>query len=185
VTRRYIRYLAATDDSFVGRLALEYLMGILRIAPVRLGSMTGGLSGRWESYAQLLTSSMDGDFTNVVCCDPSRWSWVQNVPMLKRLPSGALVLPGEVASGRQELYTEGVRNVLLTNEQYRTQLGKEQMATGLRYEEIVTSSDAAHAAWRIARLHRSSPPHLIVVPVTDLPALRSVLIPARPRGTEP
>lgn len=112
---RYIRYLAATDPSPFGLVALEYLKGLLRIGRVRLASMTGGLhEAPWISYAQLLVTPMEGDYVNVVCCDPSRWTWVQKVAMPERTVGGNLVLPGEVASGWQELYTEGAHNVLIS-----------------------------------------------------------------------
>lgn len=175
---RFIRYLAATDDYPTGALALEYLKGLLRIAQVRVGSMTGGLFGKWEAYAQLLTTPMAGDFVNVVCCDPSRWTWEQKVPMPKRLTNERYVLSGEVATGWQELYTEGVHNVLLTNERYEHKLTAHQKATALGYEQIVVPDDQAHSLWASAR-HRAgrAAPRLIPVPVRDQRVLRDVLLP--------
>jgi hypothetical protein len=178
---RLIRYLAATDDTPTGALALEYLKALLRIAPVRVGSMSGGLSGKWEVYTQLLVTPMQGDFVNVVCCDPARWSWEQKVPMPKRLTNGELVLSGEVATGRQELYTEGCRNVLLTDERYEHKLTREQTCTALRYQEIVVSDHLSQALWASKRWmsDRMVGPTLIPVPVTNHNALRAVVLPPR------
>jgi hypothetical protein len=176
---RFIRYLAATDDYPTGALALEYLKGLLRIAPVRVGSMTGGLFGKWEAYSQLLTTPMAGDFVNVVCCDPSRWTWEQKVPMPKRLTSGELVLSGEVATGWQELYTEGVHNALLTDERFEHKLTAHQKATALRYEQIVVPDDLAYSLWASARhCAGRSDPNMIPVPVHGA-ALRAVVLPPR------
>lgn len=173
---RYIRYLAATEDSTpTGKLALEYLKGLLALrVPIRLGSMTGGLSGQWEHYAQLLVSPMNGDLVNVVCCDHSRWTWEQRVPMPKRTPNGELVLPGQIARGWQELYTVGVHNVLITGEPcYDTRLTREQIVTARRYEAIVGPNDHYCKGWGI----RAREVRCIPVPVTDHAALRAVVLP--------
>lgn len=177
-TRRYIRYLAATDASPIGVLALEYLKGLLRIGQVRVGSLSGGLQGPWESYFPLLATAMDGDYVNVVCCDPSRWTWVQEVPMPTRLPNGDLVVSAEVATGRQELYTVGVHNVLLTNESYHPANPRTRYAAAaaLRYEEIVVSSERILHGWVLARSVQRRP-HLLPVPITVPNALRRVVLP--------
>lgn len=174
MTRRFIRYLATTDDRYpIGALALEYLKGLLRIAPVRLGSMTGGLSGRWEAYAQLLVTPMEGDFVNVVCCEPSRWTWEQEVPMPKRLKNGELVLSDEVASGRQELYTQGVHNVLLTNERFEHRLSREQICSALRYEMVVVPDELTRNLWDN---FRATAVRLITVPLINHTALRTAIL---------
>jgi hypothetical protein len=170
---RFIRYLAATDSSPIGMLALGYLSGLLRIAPVRVGSMTGGLSGRWEHYAQLLATPMTEDYVNVVCCAPEQWVWEQRVTMPTRHPDGTVDPTGEVISGRQEIYTEGKHNVLLTMECPVTD--EFQLKTAKRYEEIVVPDDHAYGLWLSWRpglaLHR------IPLPITDHEALRSVVMP--------
>lgn len=107
--RPYIRLLATTDGSPIGTLGVEYLKSLLRAAPVRLYSVTGGLSGGWERYSTLLNTPLAGPFVNVVCCAPDRWTWMQTVQMPNR--DGTFT----PASERQELYTAGVRNVLITD----------------------------------------------------------------------
>jgi hypothetical protein len=102
--RRFIRYLAATDSSPMGMLALGYLSGLLRIGRVRVGSMTGGMTGRWEHYAQLLATPMGEDFVNVVCCAPERWVWDQRVTMPKLAQDGTPDPAGEVTSARRTLH---------------------------------------------------------------------------------
>lgn len=186
MARRFIRYLAATDSSPIGMLALGYLSGLLRIAPVRVGSMTGGVSGRWEHYAQLLATPMGEDYVNVVCCAPERWTWMQNVSMSKqppvRMPDGSVAQApdDEVTSARQELYTEGRRNVLLTESMPRHDVGgnslARQLAAALRYEEIVVSNALFLAYWSAIRVS-GTPPHLIPLPIIDHEVLRSVVMP--------
>ncbi len=180
--RIVIRYLAATDPSPIGTLALAYLKGLLRIAPVRLGSMTGGLVGQWEAFGQLLVTPMDGELVNVVCCDPGRWTWVQNVPMPKRLRSGETVMSAEVASGQQELYTDGLRNVLLTNERAPSRLTNDQLITALRYEQVVVPDAVACLSWTVAcagatgQAGKAAVPALVTVPVTNLITLHTAVV---------
>lgn len=176
MTRRFIRYLAATDSSTIGMLALGYLSGLLRIAPVRVGSMTGGMSGRWEHYALLLGTRMDGDFVNVVCCAPERWVWDQRVTMPKRAPDGTADPAGEVTSARQELYTEGRHNVLITMDCPITDTPRFDSAK--RYEEIVVPDENSYALWLPWRGCSDRSLRRIPLPVTDHEALRSVVMPA-------
>jgi len=173
MTRRFIRYMAATDSSPIGMLALGYLSGLLRIAPVRVGSMTGGLSGRWEHYAQLLATPMTEDYVNVVCCQPERWAWEQRVTMPTRCPDGTVDPAGEIGSRRVELYTEGKHNVLLTDWMPH---GALQLAAGLRYEQIVVANAPSLDYWSAARANGITP-WLIPLPVTDHEVLRSVVMP--------
>lgn len=166
--RCFIRYLAATDSSPMGMLALGYLSGLLRIAPVRVGSMTGGMSGRWEHYAQLLATPMGEDFVNVVCCAPERWVWDQRVTMPKRAPDSTPDPAGEVTSARQELYTAGRRNILIAC--FPVTDGRAPAA--LRYEAMVVPNAASRAFWQF---HPEL--SLIPLPITDHEALRSVVMP--------
>jgi hypothetical protein len=174
---RFLRYLAATDASLIGQIALAFLKEFLKISRVRVGSLSGALSGGWEPFAPLLGLEL-GDYTNVVCCDPTRWTWEQRVPMPKRLPSGELVLADEVATGRQELYTQGVRNVLITNERFfHHTLSQHQRDAALRYEEIVLVGAAtSDGMWRSVR---KAMPRVIGLPMTesDRQVLRRVLLP--------
>jgi len=179
----YIRFLADTDDSPYGALALAYLPALLRIAPVRIGTLTGGLSGPWHPghqddaspFSPLLATPMQGTYVNVVCCQPSRWTWVQRVPMPKRLASGELVLSDDVATGRQELYTAGVHNVLITAEAKRPT--SEQLGAALAYEQIVNADLLSWRAWSVLRLRTGVEPFLFPPPVDDLRAFRSVIVP--------
>ncbi len=178
MTRRFIRYLAATDSSPIGMLALGYLSGLLRIAPVRVGSMTGGMSGRWEHYAQLLATPMGEDFVNVVCCARGRWTWMQGVTMMERKPDGTMG-PGEKVSRRIELHTADVHNVLLTNE-FPTD--SDQVATALRYDAVVVPNAEAHVHWSHMRAGmRRGSTVMVAVPVTDFAALRAAVMPTTTR----
>lgn len=110
--RKFIRYMAATDASPVGLIALEYLRSLLRIAPVRVVSMSGGvLDGPWEYYAATMATPIGPSFVNVVCCAPVRWSFVHatHIPVMLE----GKVVGSERVEQRIELYTQGVRNVLI------------------------------------------------------------------------
>lgn len=173
MARRFIRYLAATDSSPIGMLALGYLSGLLRIAPVRVGSMTGGVTGRWEHYAQLLATPMGEDFVNVVCCAPERWVWDQRVMMPKRAPDGTPDPAGEATSARQELYTEGRHNVLIMMD---CPIQSCQRDAARRYERVVVSDEHCYGEWMLCRPMNETL-RRIPLPVTDHEALRSVVMP--------
>lgn len=148
----YVRYFATTDDSPTGVIALEYLRSIMKFAPVRVLSVSGGLSGQWEAYAQLLATPLTYPFVNVVCCDPARWCWTQQVAM----PRKDRTL--ETTEGTFELYTDGIRNVLVA-----TALPAEgcQQHTAARYEAIVVPAERLAIAWPVRV------PIVIPVPVSD------------------
>jgi hypothetical protein len=95
-TPSFIRYFAQTDDGPLGKLALEYLRSMLRVAPVRLVSISGGLSGAWHRFENLLMTPMAGDYVNAVCVYPEKWVWTTSVPMTDRpsFPGGDDVLEG-------------------------------------------------------------------------------------------
>ena len=170
---RCIRYLAATDDSPAGVLALAYLHGLLRIAPVRVGTMSGGLSGAWTHYSQLTLTALCVDFVNVVCCASSRWTWEQRVTMMERKPDGT-VGPGERVSRRVELYTASVRNVLLTDDLPRD---SDKVATALRYDAVVVPNAEMHVHWSQLRHTRPDSTVMVSVPVrADFAALRAAII---------
>lgn len=171
MTRRFIRYFAATDNSPIGMVALGYLSGLLRIAPVRVGSMTGGMSGRWEHYSLLLATPMDGDYVNVVCCAPERWTWEQWVEMPERTPTAGGTV--SVAKGRQELYTAGKHNVLIA---MGYPVASPQRDTARLYEHVVVPDDQSWGEWLLCR-PMSEGLHRIPLPVTDHEALRSVVMP--------
>jgi hypothetical protein len=169
-----IRYLAATDDSHIGMLALGYLSGLLRIGRVRVGSMTGGMAGRWALYAQLLTTPIDDDFVNVVCCAPDRWTWTQRVPMPTKRPDGSWGT--ESAIGRQELYTAGHRNVIVVP---WVVLSDDQRADALRYDQVVVPNEAQQDVWSSQRLQQGrSPVHFVPIPIgIDPGTLRAAILP--------
>ncbi len=137
----YVRYLASTDESPIGVLALEYLKAFLKIRlHVRVGSVTGPPLGAWDLYSGCLSTPMDGPFVNVVCCHPSRWIWTQRVPMESRKPDGTLAFDGDVAEGLQELRTEGVRNVLIIDDNHIA-LTKAQAGAALKYDAIIIPNE--------------------------------------------
>jgi hypothetical protein len=134
----FIRYFAQTDGSALGLAALEYLRSMLRVAPVRVVSMSGGLVGPWHKWADLQLTPLSGTYVNAVCCHPSRWTWVAEVPMTDAdaAPGGA-AKPTELAVGREELYTAKVRNVLFM---VVPPTEDEQQKTAAKYERIVVPS---------------------------------------------
>lgn len=153
----YVRLFADTTGSAASEIALEYARSLMRLAPLRLVSVTGPLAGRWVSYGELMATPMLGAYVNCVACDPSRWVWTQRVPMFDRpldmhglKHGGELTVPAasEVASGKVELYTKGVRNVLFAIAQPRSE---NEFATACRYERIVVPASQQQAWW-----HKSS-----------------------------
>jgi len=178
MTRRFIRYLATTDSSPIGMVALGYLSGLLRIAPVRVGSMTGGsMSGRWEHYSQLLATPMTEDYVNVVCCAPERWVWEQRVTMPRRRPDGTMDPAGEVTSGRQELYTEGKRNILIAD---HFPPESHLVIAALRYEALVVPDRVSCDFWSAMARSYDHSVRASVIPLPigpDYEPLRSVVMP--------
>lgn len=140
----FIRFLADTSDTPLGRAALEYCKSLCRIAPVRVVSLVGGLYGPWLPYGELAFTPMDGVYVNAVCCHPSKWVMHLEVPMLEQDidletgPIGDPSRPAEVASGTVELRTAGVRNVMFvaTPPPYTA----EQNATLARYDSVINHS---------------------------------------------
>lgn len=137
----FLRYFATTDDSYIGVAALAYLRSLIRIAPVRLISpmgLEGGLRGAWSAFDGLLYTPMTGPYINVVCTAPARWRWRQNIAAPKR----QIVRPGDVLAADElehisdmvELYTVGVRNVLIVA---APPVGHGQIAAAQKYEAVV------------------------------------------------
>lgn len=75
----YIRLLAATDRSPVAVFALGYARSLMAIAPVRVVSLTGGFTGAWAPYADLMATPMVGVMINCVCAPPEKWTWRQRI----------------------------------------------------------------------------------------------------------
>lgn len=179
----FIRYFADTSDSPLGVAALEYMRSMMRVLPVRLVSVSGPLSGRWVGYTQLLITPMLGDFVNCVCCDPSRWTWMEKVPASSRPVDVAELVEGdnvltipvhnEVMSGRVELYTHGKRNVLFAAVPPRS---KPELATALHYQALVVPSDDHADAWLV---RGAKAIRVIQTPVVEHKALSELLVPTR------
>lgn len=132
----YLRYFATTDDTELGRMGLEYLKSMLRVGPVRVLSMSGGMFGPWAPYAQLLGTPVSYPFVNVVCAEPARWTWRQVVATDK-----------DPVDGRVELYTAGVRNVLLAGPGDPPGVLTAQAATAMRFEALVVPTTRLLLKW--------------------------------------
>jgi hypothetical protein len=150
----FIRLFADTTGSALSYYALEYMRSMMRTAPVRLASVTGVLAGRWQAYGQLLATPMLGHFVNVVCCDPSRWTWIEKVPAGERAVDHreigddkeiAIPATAETISGRVELYTAGHRNLLFAVAPPRS---SSHLTTALKYEAIVVPTEEHASGWR-------------------------------------
>ena len=163
-----IRYFASTSDGSDGLLALAYVKALLRIAPVRLLSVSGGMGARWQPFSALLMTPMGTPFVNAVCCPPARWAWTQKVSM-PNLDAKGLVMFQDLAVERLELYTAGVRNVLLTDAIPDPIRHETAIATALRYQALVVPTDEVAHAWRRVDCH----PTVIPVPVTDITAMQA------------
>lgn len=176
----FIRFFADTTGSQLSIYALEYMRSFMRVAPVRLASVTGILAGRWQAYAALLTTPMVGPFINAVCCDPSRWTWMEKVPAGTRPvdvrelgDDREVTIPAvaETITGRVELYTAKVHNVLFAVAPPRS---SGELATAIQYEAIVVPTDDHASAWR---KHARTEPTILTVPITDHPAMRAIFLP--------
>ncbi len=169
-----IRYFATTDDSHTGHVALEYLKGLLRIGPVRVLSLSGGLGDRWQAYASLLgTPLVLRDIVSAVCCLPSQWTWDQRVAMAN--VRNGQVVSTDYASERIELYTVGMRNVMLAAAAppVDPQELQDTLTTALRYQAFVVPTVELGARWQRLDCH----PRVIPVPVLDHGALRAAFVP--------
>lgn len=155
----FIRYFASTDDSATGKIALEYFKALTRIAPVRLLITSPALSRMWEPYARALATPITYPMVNVVCCQPSRWIWTQHVK-----PSRGVDI-----TGRVELYTTGIRNVLIAAEQ-PTEMS--QLASALKYETIIVPTLLLKETWQ--RSGRGVT--LVAAPVTDQAGFRDAVL---------
>jgi hypothetical protein len=152
----FIRFWADTTGSQLSYYALEYMRSFMRVAPVRLISVTGTLAGRWQAYGALLATPMSpapSDLLNAVCCDPSRWTWQERVPAGSRpvVPVGdheELAVPEvtETITGQVELHTAGARrNVLFAVAPPRS---AQQLATAKKYDVVVVPTSDHGDGWR-------------------------------------
>lgn len=151
----FIRYWADTTGSQLSYYALEYMRSFMRVAPVRVISVTGVLAGRWQAYGALLATPMVGPLYNAVCCDPSRWTWMERVPASSKpvdhLEIGdgkELGVPAvsETITGQVELHTtSAIRNVLFAVAPPRS---AQQLATAKKYDVVVVPTSDHGDGWR-------------------------------------
>ena len=176
----FIRYFAVTNDSPIGKAAQSYLVSLLRIAPVRLLSRSGGfLEGSWRRFEGLIMTPMQGKCVSCVCTSPASWIEELAVPMPKVnatmdavaspvMPTGPEILG--VARGMAELYTPPapngsvLRNVLFLVDPPTTDL---QHRTASRYEAVIAPSLTPGA--EIARLWPDRRFQGTVVPIPITP----------------
>lgn len=148
----YVRMISDTGHGGIAELGWSFMRRMIRFTPVRLFTISGGLAGRWIGYELLLMTPMLGTFVNVVCTDPGRWTWLERVSVSK---SPAIVTnaevwvdeEAEVISGRQELWTKGVRNVLIVGSLPRTQA---EIDTARKYDCIVVTTED-HLEWFLSK----------------------------------
>lgn len=142
----FIRYFATTDEqSPVSAVALAYLRSLVRIAPVRVidpGRMIMGLpDGEWGKFAGLFATPMVGPYVNVVCTEPSRWTWMQHIDAPKEDKLDAEL---EHFEKRLELYTQGVRNVLLVAQ---PPTNEAEVRAANRYECVLVATPEIQLDW--------------------------------------
>lgn len=173
-----IRFFATTDDSYVGRCARGYVKALLAMAPVRLVSVNGPFvvedGNPWSPFAPLFATPLADSFVNVVCCDAYRWAWDQQCSMPNVAPDGRITSFSKTSTA-VELYTEGVRNVLMVASAPPTSnstLGRVR-TTMQRYEALVSPTARIASQWHLYDCH----PQVFPVPVTDIAALRAVVMP--------
>lgn len=165
----YIRYFACTDSSGVGALALALCKSMLKIAPVRVVTMSGALIDDWMAYAHLTATPMVGSYVNVVACDPSRWSWLVRVPMPEKDAWQSAMADTEVngmgkieyASERQSLYTAGVRNVLYAVAPPRSVV---ELKAAMKFENIIVPNEEHRLWWET---HGQRQTHIVGYPMLD------------------
>lgn len=172
----YIRVFASTDGGAVSNVALEYVRSLIRAAPIRLISVSGLLDKSWMIFERLLTTDMSGRMlANVVITEPQYWVKQLKIPMPKRNPMAEMIAarssgqfsseeraqaprPGsvEVAESTVELYTAGVRNVIVLASAIRSPV---QIKAALRYEAAITPNrnDAAQGSGELLPLHIGAP----------------------------
>jgi hypothetical protein len=165
-----IRYFVATTGD-TGRVALQYLKSLLRISHVRLvGLPMLDLQGPWAACAPLAMTPMTQPFVNVVCCPPALWSQDRSVEM-PNLDQHGNVVSHETARGASELYTHGVRNVLLATT--NPPAPGPALESARRYEALIVPTLALGTEWQRVQCH----PRVIPVPVLDQAAMRAALCP--------
>ncbi len=181
----YVRVFAETSESPAGLLALSYVRAIHRFAPVRLVGMGSPmLRGAWASLAGLLLTPMDDrvqhghKWINVVATGPDHWRRQMTVAMPKRdvkpadLAAGAFATGGadlERAVQSIELYTAGVRNVLIPCGAWTLA----QINGALKYEDVIIPPSLAQtpagAQIRAEWIIDADEPHKVRASILGLP----------------
>lgn len=175
-----LRYLAQTDETDVGIVALEYLKSLLGVGQVLLrpiaSSITVETAGKWAPYTPLLQTAACTPYVNIVCGAPHLWSWVQRVQMSKYSPTGEF-LSRDTADARIELYTEGVRNVLLVASPPPTVPAalQDALTTALRYQAFIVPTIDLARQWG----RHDCRAQIFPVPIRDRSAFRTAVL----RGT--
>lgn len=180
----FIRYFAQTDESELGKAALEYGKSMLRIAPLRIVSLSGGLIGAWRRYDNLLLTPMAGTYVNAVCTSPDRWVWTSSVPMTDsgvdepwspwdaRPDWNPVPAKTEVVERVEELYTPSVRNVLFMASMPTSD---QQRAAAMKYEVIISSLRVAQfmvSRWPQNRFEAG----IVSTPVSDHTRIRRAIV---------
>lgn len=160
----WIRYFADTSDGAHGQVARAWVSTLLKIAPVVIVTTSPGMpTEKWAVWGPLFRAPLDGPFVNVVCAHPTKWAWNQN--LVASVSEGR----AETTSHRIELYTAGVRNVLIHGFGPRD---ADHTAAATRYEAMVVMDEASAMLWEMAGVAR---PH--VLHPGDNNGMRSVIIP--------
>lgn len=159
-------------------------MSLCRIASVRVASMTGGLAGPWQAYEQLTMTPMVGRFVNCVCCHPVKWEYTQEVTANDRMfidPTADGPIPDNEMmdkrmTGRVELYTVGVRNVLFLG---KLPIIRSDAVAALKYEAVVAKSLGDAETWKsiIKKIDPDAGKGLLVsIPGVDHEAVRKAVM---------
>jgi hypothetical protein len=171
----YIRLWAPTDLSGASETALSYARALLRLAPVRLISLTGMLDTRdWRTMTSLLMTPMAGDMINVVCSSPAYWIKHITVAMPERDTMRESLTVGEEVPTKverevmeREIWTSlAARNVLIATSLPNT---KRQAEAANRYEALIVPAPDLALSWssRCASLGTQTKylPTIVPVPI--------------------
>ncbi len=142
-----LRFFCVTDDQTpVGKVAVAFAdafdtiglpFRVVSIGPMSTtGVMGSGVwSQRWRAHGERFLTPIMGTYTNIVCGTGHDW---------------------------KNLYTVGVRNVLITGDP--PDLHKEHVAMALRYEALIVTSNELGDRWRLVGGHP------LVIPLEGLAA---------------
>lgn len=200
----YIRYFCYTDTSSIGQAALEYLRALIRIAPVRIVTLSGGgLQGPWRAFENLLLTPMTGTCVSCVCTSPSRWVWTSSVPMTKRdlfaESGGAVVLKSTEQLTHDDTYetispfdevaeisafdevaerVEELYTPKLRNVLFMTHppQTEQQVVAAQKYEDVIAPSLSVAQSFVARWPDRRFQAGIVPVPVTDHARIREAIV---------